>query len=105
MKKHGDIPFTILGDSEFKYFEKHEIERSLKKMFSAMFFKAKKIIPAIMKGFIPIKIKGYFDIAVTDVLINENGIVEEVYYSKKDIADHFEFDKVKEFSLLFIKYI
>ena len=62
MNKHGDIPFTILGDSEFKYFEKH-------------------------------------------VLINENGIVEEVYYYKKDIADHFEFDKVKEFSLLFIKYI
>ena len=58
-----------------------------------------KIIPAIIKGFIPIRILGYFDIAVTDVLINEDGIVEEVYYAKKDIADHFEFNKIKEFSL------
>ena len=45
------------------------------------------------------RIKGYFDIAVTDILINEEGIVEEVYYAKKDVADHFPFDKVKEFSL------
>ena len=98
MKKHGDIPFTILADSEFKYFAKYEIERSIKKMLSAVLFKAHKIIPAIIKGFIPIKIKGYADIAVTDILINENGVVEEVYYAKKDIADHFEFDKIKEFS-------
>lgn len=98
MKKHGVIPFTILADSEFKYFAKYEIERSIKKMFSAMIFKAHKIIPAIMKGFIPIKIKGYYDIAVTDILINESGIVEEVFYAKKDIADHFDFNKVKEFS-------
>ena len=99
MKKHGNIPFTILADTDFKYFAKYEIERSVKKIFSAMLFKAHKIIPAIMNGFIPIKINGYLDIAVTDILINENGIVEEVHYAKKDIADHFEFDKVKEFSL------
>ena len=47
----------------------------------------------------PTRIKGYFDIAVTDILINEEGIVEEVYYAKKDVADHFPFNKVKEFSL------
>ena len=99
MKKHGEIPFTILADQEFKYFKKYEIERSTKKMFSAILFKAHKIIPAIIKGFVPTSIKGYFDIAVTDILINEDGVVEEVYYAKKDIADHFEFEKVKEFSI------
>ena len=99
MKKHGDIPFTILADSDFKYFEKYEIERSIKKIFYAMLFKVHKVIPAIMKGFIPLNIKGYVDIAVTDILINEDGIVEDVYYAKKDIADHLEFDKIKEFSL------
>ena len=26
-------------------------------------------------------------------------LLEEVYYAKKDIADHFEFNKIKEFSL------
>ena len=100
MKKHGrTLPFTILADTDFKYFKKYEIERSFLKVIAAMLFKPHKIIPAIIKGFIPIRILGYFDIAVTDILINEDGIVEEVYYAKKDIADHFEFNKIKEFSL------
>ena len=100
MKKHGStLPFTVLADTDFKYFKKYEIERSFLKVISAMLFKPHKIIPAIIKGFIPIRILGYFDIAVTDILINEDGIVEEVYYAKKDIADHFEFNKIKEFSL------
>ena len=100
MKKHGGtLPFTVLADTDFKYFKKYEIERSFLKVIAAMLFKPHKIIPAIIKGFIPIRILGYFDIAVTDVLINEDGIVEEVYYAKKDIADHFEFNKIKEFSL------
>ena len=100
MKKHGStLPFTILADTDFKYFKKYEIERSFLKVIAAMLFKPHKIIPAIINGFIPIRILGYFDIAVTDILINEDGIVEEVYYAKKDIADHFEFNKIKEFSL------
>jgi len=100
MKKHGStLPFTVLADTDFKYFKKYEIERSFLKVIAAMLFKPHKIIPAIIKGFIPIRILGYFDIAVTDVLINEDGIVEEVYYAKKDIADHFKFNKIKEFSL------
>ena len=100
MKKHGStLPFTILADTDFKYFKKYEIERSFLKVIAAMLLKPHKIIPAIIKGFIPIRILGYFDIAVTDILINEDGIVEEVYYAKKDIADHFEFNKIKEFSL------
>lgn len=99
MRKHGEIPFTVLADEEFKYYKKYEIERSLTKTLAAMLFKAHKIIPALVKGYIPLSIKGYFDIAVTDILINEEGIVDQVYYAKKDIADHFSFDKVKDFSL------
>jgi hypothetical protein len=33
-----------------------------------------------------------------DVLINEEGIVEDVYYGESDIADHMPFEKVKLFS-------
>jgi peroxiredoxin len=98
MKKH-DLPFTILADENFEYFKKYEIERSMAKTLNAMLFKPHKIIPAMMKGYIPTKIKGHLDIAVTDVLINEQGVVEEVYYAQKDIADHFEFEKIKQFAL------
>ena len=100
MDKHKPpLPFTILADVDFKYFQKYEIKRSYSLVLATMLFKAHKIFPAIIRGYIPTRIKGYFDIAVTDVLINEEGEVEEVYYAKKDIADHFPFDKIKEFSL------
>ena len=99
MGKHGPLPFTVIADTDFKYFQKYEIERSFSKMLATMLFKAHKVFPALIRGYIPTRIRGFFDIAVTDVLINEEGIVEEVYYAKKDVADHFPFDKVKEFSL------
>ena len=99
MKKHGKLPFNILADEHFKYFEKYEVERSMGKVFLAMLFKSHKIFPALFKGFIPMPIKGFFDIAVTDVFINEKGIVVDVFYAKKDSADHFRFEKVRAFSL------
>ena len=46
----------------------------------------------------PVPIKGHLDISITDILINEKGIVEEVYYAKKHSADHFDFEKIKQFS-------
>ena len=98
MKKHGKLPFKILADEHFKYFEKYEVERSMGKVFLAMVFKSHKIFPAIFKGFIPMPIKGFFDIAVTDIFINEKGIVVDVLYAKKDSADHFPFEKVRAFS-------
>ena len=98
MRKHGNLPFKILADEHFKYFEKYEVERSMGKVFLAMLFKAHKIFPAIFKGFIPMRIKGFFDIAITDVFINEKGIVSDVLYAKKDSADHFPFEKVRAFS-------
>ncbi|MFL2836737.1 MAG: peroxiredoxin family protein [Alphaproteobacteria bacterium] len=100
MKKHGQLPFTILADEDFAYFKKYNIQRSFIKLLAAMLLKVHKIFPAMMKGYIPLSIKGYFDIAVTDVLINEDGIVDDVFYAKTDVADHFSFDRVKEFSLL-----
>ena len=99
MDKHNDLPFTVLADEQFKYFQKYEIERSMTKTLNAMLFKPHKIIPAMIKGYIPTRIKGHLDIAVTDILINEQGNVEEVCYAKKDIADHFKFEKIKEFAL------
>ena len=73
MGKHGPLPFTVLADAEFKYFQKYEIERSYSKMFATFLFKSHKVFPALIRGYIPTRIKGYFDIAVTDVLINEEG--------------------------------
>ena len=56
------------------------------------------IFPALIKGFMPIPLGGHFNTVVTDVLINEEGIVEEVLYAKKHAADHLPFNKIKNFS-------
>ena len=95
--KHKELKFKILFDEDFKYFEKYEVERS-HKLIMTLVFKSYKAFPAIIKGFVPMPIKGHLDIAITDILINEKGIVEEVYYAKKHSADHFDFEKIKQFS-------
>ena len=84
---------------QFEYFQKYEIERSWFKLFLAGIYKTFAIFPALIRGFMPIPLGGYFNTAVTDIMINEEGIVEEVLYAKKHAADHFAFNKVKEFSL------
>ena len=99
MGKHGPLPFTVLADTDFKYFQKYSIERSWFKLFLAGIYKTFAIFPALIRGFMPIPLGGYFNTAVTDIMINEEGIVEEVLYAKKHAADHFAFNKVKEFSL------
>tara|TARA_B110000438_G_C15619972_1_gene566099 strand:+ start:147 stop:686 length:540 start_codon:yes stop_codon:yes gene_type:complete len=99
MNKHKATPFTVLADKDFKYFEKYEIERSWSKLLIAAILKTFSIFPALVKGFVPFpRIGGHFNTAVTDVLINEDGVVEEVFYAKKHAADHYKFDKIKEFS-------
>ena len=97
--RHGGLPFTILADEKFEYFEKYDVERSWSKLLIAALVKSFLIFPAVLKGFLPIPFNGHFNIAVTDVLINQEGVVEEVYYAQRDAADHFEFAKVKSFAL------
>lgn len=99
MDKHGELPFTVLADENFEYFKKYDVERSYGKLFSAFIFKVHKFFLAGIKGYLPVQFKGYVDIVPVDILINEDGIVEDVYYGESDIADHMPFDKIKAFSI------
>ena len=47
-----------------------------------------------MKGFIPIVFQGYVNTLPSDIMIEFNGIVEDVYYAKTDTIDHLPFNKV-----------
>ena len=96
MDKHN-IPFIALADENYKYFSKYGVERSIGKTLLAFIFRLPSFILAIIKGFIPFQFKGYMDIVITDVLIDENGKVVEVQYGR-DIGHHFSFDKIREFS-------
>jgi hypothetical protein len=97
MDKHN-IPFIALADQNYKYFNKYSVERSIGKTLLAFVYRLPSFIMAILKGFIPLQTKGYLDIVITDVLIDETGTVVDVQYGR-DIGDHYTFDKIKEFSL------
>ena len=96
MDKHN-IPFIALADENYKYFSKYNIERSIGKTLLALIYRLPSFILAVFRGFIPFRFKGYIDIVITDVLIDESGKVVDVQYGR-DIGHHYNFDKIKEFS-------
>ena len=97
MNRH-DIPFTILADENFKYFEKYEVKTSWWGVIRASFTRFTKFNKALfLKGYIPFPIKGHFNTLPVDILIDEKGVVVDVKYAK-DIGDHFSFEKLKSFS-------
>ena len=97
MDRHN-IPFIALADKDYKYFNKYNIERSIGKTLLAFIYRLPTFIMASLKGFIPLQTKGYLDIVITDVLIDETGRVVDVQYGR-DIGHHYSFEKIKEFSL------
>jgi len=96
MDKHN-IPFIALADENYKYFNKYSVERSILKTLLAFLFRLPSFFLATLKGFIPLQLKGYMDIVITDVLIDESGKVVDVQYGR-DIGHHYSFNKIKEFS-------
>ena len=79
------------------FFNKYSVERSIRKTFLAFIYRLPSFFLATLKGFIPLKLKGYLDIVITDVLIDESGTVVDVQYGK-DIGHHYSFEKIKKFS-------
>ena len=79
MDKHN-IPFIALADENYTYFNKYSVDRSILKTLLAFVFRLPSFFLAAIKGFIPLQLKGYMDIVITDVLIDESGTVVEVQY-------------------------
>ena len=96
MEKHT-APFTILADENFEYFSKYEVEKSLIKFLIGSLVGFLRILKASSKGYFPMELKG-MTIVPVDVLINETGVIEKVYYGK-NTTDHMSFDEIKNFSL------
>ena len=95
MGKHN-APFTILADQNFEYFAKYEVEKSFPKFMIGSLVGFFRILKASLKGYFPMELKG-MTIVPVDVLINEAGIIEKVYYGK-NTTDHISFDEIKKFS-------
>ena len=96
MKKHN-TPFIILADENFKYFKKFEVEKSLWKFILGTTFGFIRFCRALSKGYIPLVMKGSMLTVPVDILVNEKGEIEKVYYGK-NTGDHLSFDQIKQFS-------
>ena len=90
-------PFPILADEFLSYFRKYDVERSVLAFVKSQITRGPKICRALMRGFIPYRIKGSLTILPVDILINESGVVEQVKYGR-DIGDHLTFDEIKNFA-------
>ena len=90
-------PFPILADQHNHYYKKYGIEHSFGRMLKGMIFRMPTLIKGMLKGYIPLPIKGSLTTMPADFLINRAGIIEQAYYGA-DEGDHLSFDKVLAFS-------
>ncbi|MFL3013147.1 MAG: redoxin domain-containing protein [Candidatus Neomarinimicrobiota bacterium] len=95
--KHHNAPFWILADEKYHYFEKFSVEKSFLKFLKGTIVRFHKLIIASLKGYVPLTFKGSVSTIPVDILIDENGKIDTIYYGR-DTSDHLPFSKIKEFS-------
>jgi peroxiredoxin len=94
--KHS-APFPILADENFEYFKKFQVEQSIWKFLIGSTLGSLKIFSAFARGYFPRELRSMTTVPV-DILLNEDGIVEKVYYGS-NTTDHLKFDEIKSFSI------
>lgn len=95
-KKHN-APFPILADKSNKYYKEYAIQKSVTGMLKGMFFRMPTLLKGMMKGYLPLKIKGSMITMPADFLIDNKGIIHTAYYGK-DEGDHLDLEKIIQFS-------
>ena len=95
--KHHNAPFWILADEKYHYFEKFSVEKSFLKFLKGTIVRFHKLIIASLKGYVPLTFKGSVSTIPVDILIDENGKIDTIYYGR-DTSDHLPFSKIKAFS-------
>jgi len=95
-RKHHS-PFTILADEDNKYFKRFGIEYSFLGVIKGSIFRFPTLLKAMLRGYLPLRIKGKWTTMPADFLVDQAGIIKQAYYGN-DEGDHLLFDEVKNFS-------
>ncbi|GAV19322.1 ahpC/TSA family protein [Mariprofundus micogutta] len=90
-------PFPILADPENIYYYKYGIEHSLAGVFKGMIFRMPTLLKGMLKGYVPLKIKGSMTTMPADFLVDETGLIRTAYYGS-DEGDHLPIEAVKAFA-------
>jgi thioredoxin-dependent peroxiredoxin len=94
--KHHAL-FSVLADEQNIAYKAYNIERSIAGIFKGIIFRMPTLMTAMLKGYIPWRIKGNMATMPADFLIDENGVIQKAYYGS-DEGDHLAFNEIKNFS-------
>ncbi len=101
LKKHAmghNSPFPILADEENIYYREFSVERSIAGTLIGMLTRMPTLLYAMfIKRYFPVSFKGNITTMPLDLLVNEEGIVEHVYYGK-DESDHLPIETIHAYS-------
>ena len=92
-------PFPILADPENFYYKAFGVRKSVTGLLKGMIFRFPTLVKGMLRGYIPLTIKGSLITMPADFLIDENGRISKAYYGK-DEGDHLDIDEVIQFSHL-----
>lgn len=97
MKKH-DVPFTIVADEDYTFFQSNGVSKSFGKFMLGAAKSPLTLLQATLRGYVPLTMSlSKLSTIPVDVLIDENGTVVEAHYCK-DTADHMPLEKMIAFS-------
>jgi len=100
LQRHAEkhqAPFPILADESNIYYREYGIEHSLVGVLKGIFLRMPTLLKAMLKGYLPLVIKGSMTTMPTDLLVDENGIIQHAHYGR-DEGDHIAFDTIKAFA-------
>jgi len=89
-------PLPILADPQNIYYRKYAIKHSVPGVLKGMLFRMPTLIKAMLKGYLPLKIKGSLTTMPADFLVDEDGCIQLAYYGA-DEGDHLPFEQIKQF--------
>lgn len=91
-------PFPILADEENIYYKKFNVQHSLMGVIKGAVLRMPTVLYGMfVKGYIPWTFKGSLTTMPLDILVDEGGVVQAVYYGA-DEGDHMPFSQIKEFA-------
>lgn len=101
LQKHAvkqRAPFPILADEYSVYYDKFAIKHSISGTLKAMLLKMPALLYAMfIKHYFPSSIKGGMTTLPADILVDEQGVIAEIYHGK-DCGDHLPFERIKAFA-------
>jgi peroxiredoxin len=91
-------PFPVLADQDKHYYRLYGISHSVTGVMKGMLLRMPRLLYGMLvKGYLPLTIKGSMTTMPADFLIDGNGIIQLAHYGR-DEGDHLPFEQVRQFA-------